>query len=130
MKKIIILLLICLPATLFAQELIGKKKKYISSLKQSSSLIVDLPEMTVWSNTAETGSLYLICYFKEEKCEKTVSIYPNDKLRQWEKILNTNCAKVKGEELVWLDQRRQLIFRLVPCENQTFALESTKANVQ
>ncbi|GEO03126.1 hypothetical protein AAE02nite_07900 [Adhaeribacter aerolatus] len=130
MKKIITLLLICLPITLFAQELIGKKKKYISSIKQSSSLIVDLPEMSIWSNQAEAGSLFLICYFRDEKCEKTVSIYPNEKLKQWEKILNTNCAKVKGEELVWLDQRRQLLFKVVPCENQTFALESTKANVQ
>ena len=128
MKKIITLLLIFLPVTLFAQELIGKKKKYISSIKQSSSLIVDLPDMAIWSNKADAGSLYLICYFKEEKCEKTVSIYPNDKLRQWEKILNTNCAKVKGEDLVWLDQRRQLVFRIIPCENQTFALESAKAN--
>lgn len=128
MKKIITLLLILFPVTLFAQELIGKKKKYISSIKQSSTLIVDLPSMCIWSNAAEAGSLYLICYFNNDKCEKTVSIYPNDKLQQWEKILNTNCAKLKGQELAWLDQRRQLLFKVVPCENQTFALESTKAN--
>ncbi|MGV3588706.1 MAG: hypothetical protein ACO1OF_17005 [Adhaeribacter sp.] len=128
MKKIITLLLILFPVTLFAQELIGKKKKYISSIKPTSTLIVDLPNMSIWSNKAEAGSLYLICYFNNDKCDKTVSIYPNEKLQQWEKILNSNCAKVKGEELLWLDQRRQLYFRVIPCENQTFALESTKAN--
>jgi len=128
MKKIITLLLILFPVTLFAQELIGKKKKYISSIKPTSTLIIDLPNMSIWSNKAEAGSLYLICYFNNDKCDKTVSIYPNEKLPQWEKILNSNCAKVKGEELLWLDQRRQLYFRVIPCENQTFALESTKAN--
>jgi hypothetical protein len=87
-----------------------------------------MPHMSIWSNKAEAGSLYLICYFNEEKCEKTVSIYPNEKLKQWEKILDSNCAKVKGQESVWIDQRRQLLFKVVPGENQTFALESTKAN--
>jgi hypothetical protein len=128
MKKGLLLLLLLFPATLFAQELLGKKRKYVSSVKQSSTLIVDMPNMSIWSNKAEAGSLYLICYFNDDKCEKTVSIYPNEKLKQWEKILNTNCAKVKGEESVWIDQRRQLLFKVVPCENQTFALESTKAN--
>ena len=128
MKKVILLLLLLFPATLFAQELLGKKKKYINSVKQASTLIVDLPHMSIWSNKAEAGSLYLICYFNEEKCEKTVSIYPNEKLKQWEKILDSNCAKVKGQESVWIDQRRQLLFKVVPGENQTFALESTKAN--
>jgi hypothetical protein len=128
MKKVILLLLLLFPATLFAQELLGKKKKYISSVKQTATLIVDMPHMSIWSNKAEAGSLYLICYFNEEKCEKTVSIYPNEKLKQWEKILDSNCSKVKGQESVWIDQRRQLMFKVVPGENQTFALESTKAN--
>ena len=128
MRKVILLLLLLFPATLFAQELLGKKKKYISSVKQTATLIVDMPHMSIWSNKAEAGSLYLICYFNEEKCEKTVSIYPNEKLKQWEKILDSNCSKVKGQESVWIDQRRQLMFKVVPGENQTFALESTKAN--
>lgn len=129
MKRTILLLLIILPLTLSAQDLLGKKKKFIYSVKQNATVLIDLPDMTVWSNKAEAGSLFLICYFRDEKCEKTASIYPNEKLKQWEKILNSNCAKVKGEEHAWLDQKRQLVFRLVPCENETFALESTKANV-
>jgi len=130
MKKIILLLLFCLPLTLSAQDLLGKKKKYIFSVKQTSTLIIDLPDMTIWSNKAEAGSIFLICYFRDERCEKTASIYPNEKLKQWEKILNTNCSKLKGEDQAWLDQKRHLLFKLVPCENETFALESTKANVQ
>jgi hypothetical protein len=130
MKKIFLLLLLILPLTLSAQDLLGKKKKYISSVKQTATLLIDLPDMSIWSNKAEAGSLFLICYYRDEKCEKTASIYPNEKLKQWEKILNTSCAKVKGEDQTWLDQKRQLIFKLVPCDNGTFALESTKANVQ
>ena len=81
---------------------------------------------------AQSAKCALYCNKKleanEEKCEKTVSIYPNEKLKQWEKILDSNCAKVKGQESVWIDQRRQLLFKVVPGDNQTFALESTKAN--
>jgi hypothetical protein len=83
MKKILLLLLFILPLTLSAQDLLGKKKKFISSVKQNSTLLIDMPDMTVWSNKAEAGSLFLICYFRDEKCEKTASIYPNDKLKLW-----------------------------------------------
>jgi len=130
MKKILLLLILILPLTLSAQDLLGKKKKYISSVKQSSTLLIDLPDMSIWSNKAEAGSLYLICYFRDEKCERTVSVYPNDKQKHWETILNNNCSRVKGNDLTWLDQKRQLFFKIVPCENETFGLESSRANVQ
>lgn len=130
MKKLILLLLLIFPLFLSAQDLLGKKKKYINSVKQNSTLLIDLPDMTVWSNKADAGSLFLICYFRDEKCDKTVSIYPNEKRKQWEKILNSNCTKVKGDENAWIDPKRQLLFKLVTGENETFGLESTKSNVQ
>ncbi len=130
MKKLILLILLIFPLFLSAQDLLGKKKKYIASVKQNSTLLVDLPEMTVWSNKADAGSLFLICYFQDDKCDKTISIYPNEKLKQWEKILSSNCVKVKGEKDAWLDQKRQLLFKILPGDNDTFGLETTKANVQ
>ncbi|MDB5263734.1 MAG: hypothetical protein JWQ14_3017, partial [Adhaeribacter sp.] len=79
MKKILLLSLLLLPATLFAQELLGKKKKYINSVKQSATLIIDMPQMSIWSNKAESGSLFLICYYNDDKCDRTASIYPSEK---------------------------------------------------
>jgi hypothetical protein len=128
MKKILFLLLALLPLTVSAQEILGKKKKYIDSIKPNSDLIIDTPEMSIWNNKAENGSLYLICFFKEEKCYKTQSVYPEERLNHWQTILNTSCGKVKGQDNLWLDTKRRLFFRIIPGENRTFVLESTKSN--
>ncbi|MGV3639504.1 MAG: hypothetical protein ACO1NZ_03225 [Adhaeribacter sp.] len=128
MKKILFLLLALLPLTVSAQEILGKKKKYIDSIKPNSDLIIDTPEMSIWDNKAENGSLYLICFFKEEKCYKTQSVYPENRLNHWQTILNTSCGKVKGQDNLWLDTKRRLFFRIIPGENRTFVLESTKSN--
>jgi hypothetical protein len=128
MKKILFLLVALLPLTLSAQEILGKKKKYIDSIKPNSDLIIDTPEMSIWNNKADNGSLYLVCFFKDEKCYKTQSIYPEDRLNHWETILNTSCGKVKGQDNLWLDPKRRLFFRIIPGENRTFVLESTKSN--
>lgn len=128
MKKILFLLVILLPLTVSAQEILGKKKKYIDSIKPNADLIIDTPEMSIWDNKSDNGSLYLICFFKEDKCYKTQSIYPEDRLQHWETILNTSCGKVKGQDKLWLDTKRRLFFRIIPGENRTFTLESTKSN--
>ncbi|MGV3502684.1 MAG: hypothetical protein ACO1O1_03200 [Adhaeribacter sp.] len=128
MKKILFLLLALLPLTTSAQEILGKKKKYIDSIKPNSDLIIDTPEMSIWNNKSDNGSLYLICFFKDDKCYKTQSIYPEERLNHWETILNTSCGKVKGQDKLWLDPKRRLFFRIIPGENRTFVLESTKSN--
>jgi hypothetical protein len=128
MKKLLFLLVALLPLTVSAQEILGKKKKYIDSIKPHSDLIIDTPEMSIWNNKSDNGSLYLICFFKDDKCYKTQSIYPEERLGHWQKILNTSCGKVKGQEDLWLDDKRGLFFRIIPGENRTFALESTKSN--
>jgi hypothetical protein len=128
MKIILFLLAALLPLTISAQEILGKKKSFIDSIKPNSDLIIDTPEMSIWNNKADNGSLYLICFFKDEKCYRTQSIYPESRLKHWESILNTSCGKVKGEDKLWLDPKRRLFFRIIPGENRTFALESTKSN--
>jgi len=128
MKKILLLILLVLPFMAPAQEILGKKKKYIYSAKANADLLIDLPEMSIWKNKSEDGSLYLICYFKDEKCYKTASIYPENKLGHWENILNNNCTRSREETKLWLDEKRKLFFRIRPADNKTFALESTKAN--
>ena len=128
MKKLLFLLVALLPLTVSAQEILGKKKKYIDSIKPHSDLIIDTPEMSIWNNKSENGSLYLICFFKDDKCYKTQSIYPEERLAHWQKILNTSCGKVSGQDNLWLDTKRNMFFRIIPGENRTFALESTKSN--
>jgi hypothetical protein len=128
MKKLLFLLVALLPLMVSAQEILGKKKKYIDSIKPHSDLIIDTPEMSIWNNKADNGSLFLICYFKDDKCYKTQSIYPEDRLNHWETILNTSCGKVTGQDKLWLDPKRRMFFRILPGENRTFALESTKSN--
>ena len=128
MKILFLLLLLVIPFLAPAQEVLGKKKKYIYSIKSNADLLIDMPDMSIWKNKAEDGSQYFICYFKEEKCFKTASIYPENKLNYWENILNNNCTKVKNATRLWLDEKRQLYFRIIPAENKTFTLESTKLN--
>lgn len=128
MKKVVWLLFFLFPFVVSAQEILGKKKKYIDSVKPNSNLIIDTPAMSIWDNKTESGSLYLICYFKDEKCYKTVSIYPANKRSQWEKMLNTSCSQVQGEEKMWVDQKRKIYFKIIPGENATFALESSRLN--
>lgn len=128
MKKLLFLMVALLPLTAYAQEILGKKKRYIDSVKPHSDLIIDTPEMSIWNNKSENGSLYLICFFKDEKCYKTQSIYPEARLSHWQNILNKSCGKVKGQDNLWLDDKRGLFFRIIPGENRTFALESTKSN--
>jgi hypothetical protein len=128
MKRLVLVLFLIFPFVVSAQEILGKKKKYIDSVKPNADLIIDTPEMSIWHNKSEGGSLYLICYFKDGKCYKTASIYPASKLNQWEKMLNTNCGRVEGQDKVWLDQERKTYFKILPGENATFALESTKSN--
>jgi hypothetical protein len=128
MKKLLFLLVALLPLTVSAQEILGKKKKYIDSIKPHADLIIDTPDMSIWSNKSDNGSLYLICFFKEEKCYKTQSIYPEERLGHWQNILNKSCSKVKDQDNLWLDTKRDLFFRIIPGENRTFALESTKSN--
>lgn len=129
MKKILLLLILLTPIFCSAQvEIIGKKKKFVATVKEKAQLIIDTPEMSVWDNKGEGSSLYLICYYKEEECIKTLSVYPAEKMGQWERILALNCAKVKGSENLWLDQKRNLFFKILPGTNGTFALESTKSN--
>lgn len=111
-----------------AQEILGKKKKYIYTAKANSDLLIDLPEMSIWKNKSEDGALYFICYFKGEKCYKTASIYPENKINHWEGILNNNCVRLRDETKLWLDEKRKLYFRIKPADNKTFALESTKSN--
>ncbi len=117
-----------LPLAVSAQELLGKKKKYIDSVKSNSDIIIDTPEMTIWNNRTLDGAKYLICYFQDEKCYKSVSIFPADKLAHWEKILDNNCMRVKGQDKLWIDQKRKMMFKILPGENGTFGLESTKSN--
>ncbi|PIQ20259.1 MAG: hypothetical protein COW65_16000 [Cytophagales bacterium CG18_big_fil_WC_8_21_14_2_50_42_9] len=128
MKIILLLLLLTLPFVTPAQEIIGKKKKQINAIKSGSDLIIDMPEMSIWKDKSEGGSLYFICYFQDDKCYKTVSIYPENKQSHWENILNNNCARLKDQTKLWLDEKRKLLFRITPAENKTFALESTKSN--
>jgi hypothetical protein len=128
MKKILFLLVALLPLVVSGQEILGKKKTFIDSIKSNSDLIIDTPEMSIWNNKSDNGSLYLICFFKDEKCYKSQSIYPEARLNHWETILNTSCAKVKGQDRLWLDTKRRLFFRIIPAENSTFVLESTKSN--
>jgi len=128
MKRFLLLFLVILPFMAPAQEVLGKKKKYIYSAKSSADLLIDMPEMSIWKNKSEDGSQYFICYFKDEKCYKTASVYPENKLNHWENILNNNCTKVKDESKLWLDEKRKLYFRIIPADNKTFTLESTKAN--
>jgi hypothetical protein len=128
MKKLLFLLVALLPLTVSAQEILGKNKKYIDSIKPNSDLIIDTPEMSIWNNKSDQGSLFLICFFKDEKCYRTQSIYPEDRLNHWQTILNTSCGKVKGQDNLWLDAKRRMFFRIIPGENRTFALESIKSN--
>lgn len=121
------MLVALLPLTLSAQQILGKKKSYIDSVKPHSDLIIDTPEMSVWNNKTGEGALYLICFFKENKCYKTQSIYPEDHLNHWQNILNTTCGKVKDQDNLWVDTRRRLLFRIIPAENKTFVLESTRS---
>jgi len=84
--------------------------------------------MSSWKNKYEDGALYFICYFNDAKCYKTASIYPENKITHWESILNNNCARLKDETKLWLDEKHKLYFRIKPGNNKTFALESTKSN--
>ncbi len=129
MKKLFLLIIFLTPILCSAQvEILGKNKKFISSIKDKAELIIDTPEMSIWNNKGVGQSLYLICYFKNDDCIKTISVYPVDKQSQWEKILNVNCAKVKDTENLWLDQKRNMFFKISPGTNGTFALENTKSN--
>ena len=123
-----LLLILIIPLVVSAQEILGKKKKYIDSVKPNSDLIIDTPEMSIWNNKLADGALYLIFYFKDDKCYKTANIYTTNKLSQWERMLNNTCSQVLGQEKTWIDKKRKMLFTILPSESTTFALESINSN--